>query len=199
MKIIDYHYIKSLILPDDWVEVEAVQGRRSEQTVRSFAPKNDLAVRIELFYRGLPVSEEAAIALRKTLSVAPKLLFDLNSKSELSTADLQLIEGLEEVLGNIGNNQIVNKQKGRRGPPFVLLKLEALIWNDRPLLGARGYFKNPENNKRVSEFCGFFINAKPKDASCIVEEIYLQAPSEELQMKYLPAFQQGLSSLQWLN
>ncbi len=197
MKISYYHYIKSLVLPEDWAELESVEVGRPVQTVRSFAPKNDPDVKIELFYRGLPVSEAATIVLRKTLALAPKLIFDWEFKDQLSASDLQLMGELKEILGNVGNNQIVNQRQGRRGAPFMLLRLEALVWNDKPVLAARGYFKNPEDNTRVSEFCGFFIDANPKDASCQIEEIYLQAPNENLQLKYLPVFKQCVSSLEW--
>ena len=184
-------------MPQDWIEVESVEGGANAQTVRSFAPKTNSAVRIELFYRGLPISKAAASVFRKTLKLAPSLIFDLNNKNELAASEVQLIGDLEEVLGNVGNNQIVNKLDGRQGAPFMLVRLEALIWNTKPLLAARGYFKNPENNTRVSEFCGFFIDANPKDISCKVEEIYLQAPKEDIYIKYLPVFQQCVSSLEW--
>lgn len=185
-------------MSEGWVENEISDGINI-QTIRSFSPPENPAVRMELFYRGLPVSEDAGASFRKILKLAPKVIFNRQIKSEPTTVETQCITELIEVLGNVGNNQITNKQIGFRGPAFILNRLEVLPWSGKPLITTRGYFQDPENNNMINEFYGFFIDADPNDTACNIEEIYLEAATEELYKQYLPAFKQSLNSIQWLS
>jgi hypothetical protein len=47
-------------------------------------------------------------------------------------------------------------------------------------------------------FCGFFIDTNPRQPESRIEEVYLQAPNDELYRKYLPVFQESLKSIEWL-
>ncbi len=197
MKIENYHCIKSLKLPAGWAECKAGSGFAT-RIVRSFTPPGSSDVKMEFFYRGLPVSDAAGKAFRKVLKQAPKTVFDHNNSNKPTKAEVQLICDLEEVLGNIGNNQISNTETGPSGPPFLLERLDALLWNDKPLLAGRGWFINPETGERRYAFCGFFIDANPNQAACSVEEIYLEADKEDLYAQCMPQFEECLRSIEWL-
>ena len=197
LKIENYRYIKLLELPAGWKENTPTRGIATA-VVRNFTPPDTTGVEINLFCRGLPLSEAVRKSFREVLKLAPKLIFDCNSASKPSAVDTQLICNLEEVLGNVGNNQIANTETGFSGPPFKLERLDTLVWNGKPLLAARGWFSNPENGKRLNSFCGFFIDANPSQAACNVEQIYLQVEKENLYLQYLPQFQECLQSLVWI-
>lgn len=199
MKINDYHYLKSFTVPDSWQQVDAFENEFNTETLLAFSPKKNPEVRLELYYRGFPLSPTGSKAFRDALVKSPVLLFDENKKNNLLSRELKSIVSLQEVLGNVGNNQLANKYTGIQGPCFYLVRLESLIWKEMPVLAARGYFKDPEDGKRGAEFCGFYIDAIRQAPICRAEEIYLQAPTEELQLKYIPDFQQSLASIEWLD
>jgi len=198
LKIENYRYIKSFQLPNGWREEKPVTGIATS-IVRSFSPPGNTAVKLEFFYRGLPLDEKSSKSFRGALKLAPRLMFDNSSTNKLESSDARLICDLEGVLGNVGNNQISNTETGFSGPSFSLDRLDALIWNNRPLLAARGWFIDPESAERRSAFCGFFIDANPNEKNCSVEEIYLEAEAEaeDLYLQYMPELEKCLHSIEW--
>jgi hypothetical protein len=194
----NYRCIKSLQLPAGWTESTPAVGIVTA-VVRSFSPADNANVKMEIFCRGLPLSEESSKSFRKALKLAPKSLFDSESVDKSAVPDALLISDLEEALGNVGNNQIANTETGCSRPPFKLERLDALIWNGKPALAARGWFYNVETNERFNAFCGFFIDAQPKGTTSEVEEIYLQVRTESDYLRYLPEFEHSLSSIEWFS
>ena len=197
LKIENYDCIKSLQLPPGWTE-NKLGGGFAPRTMRAFSPPDNPRVKIVLLNRGLPVSEDAGKTFRKILQLSPKLIFDRNSANKLMPTEVQLICDLEEILGNAGDNQIVNPDTGISGPPFILDRLEVLVCNDRPALAVRGWFCNPGNGQRLNAFYGLFVDVNARDDACGVEQIFLEAPEETLYLQYLPAFEQCLHSIEWL-
>ena len=198
MKIVNYRYIKALSLPIGWVENNVPQNF-GPQITRSFSPANNSAVNITLFYRGFPLSESAAASFKRALSNSPQVIFDAQNNPSPEELAIELVCNLEEVLGNVGNNQITNTGTGPLAPPFVLNRLEAMIWNNKPILAARGTFYDPEEGKPLNEFCGFFVYVPDAQGNSNVEEIYLEAQTKDLFFKYLPAFTDCLKSIEWLS
>lgn len=198
MEITNYRYIKHMLLPADWQESTSEEGGIGQRSLRIFSPPDAPEVRMEIFYRGLPLNEKESQAFRHVLSGGPRLLFERNASRPPTTQDVNLLNELSEVLGNAGNNQVVNNRTDHLGPSFVIERIDTLNWQGKSVLALRGWFRNPDKDVRVYDYCGFFIDGNPSDPQCQVEEIFLEVANEELQLRYLPVFKECLNSLTWM-
>lgn len=88
MLIANHGQIARLTIPPGWIERPSSGGGIQAQSLREFVPEKNPDVQLGLFYRGAPISEEAAKALRKVLGRIPHKL----SGEEY--------DSLTEVLGN---------------------------------------------------------------------------------------------------
>jgi hypothetical protein len=197
LDIENYAYIKFMRLPPGWVEVPLDDEGFDIRALRIFSPPETAEVRLELLNRGYPLGQDDAETFRQLLTVAPKVIFERKDKEAPSKATVSLLEGLAEVLGNVGNNQVVNTSTDDLGPCFMLDRIDILNWKGKNVLAARGWFRDPEEDIRVNDYCGFFIDSNPFDPECQVEEVFLEAPTEELLLRYMPVFKECLNSLEW--
>jgi hypothetical protein len=198
MEISNYRYIKHLLLPADWQEAPSEETSIGFRTVRSFHPPDLDDVRMEIFYRGLPMHEKSSISFRKLLETAPRPVYDRGKTAKPTEVDITLFKDLRELLGNAGNNQLVNPKTDYLGPTFIVERFDTLLWNGKNILALRGWFRNPETDVRVYDFCGFFIDGNPSEPECQVEEIFLEAADQELYARYLPDFEESLKSIEWM-
>jgi hypothetical protein len=198
MEINSYRYIKRLILPAGWLEEPCEEGTIGFRSLRIFHPPDSPDVRMEFLYRGLPVDETVTKAFRKLLDTTPHLVFDRSNLVKPTETDLALFKQLRDLLGNAGNNQLVNTRTDYLGPSFIAERIDTLAWNGKNVLAVRGWFRDAESDVRVYDFCGLFIDGNPPDPECQVEEIFLEASSQELYLRHLPSFQQSLKSLEWM-
>jgi hypothetical protein len=187
-----------MLLPPDWQEEPSEQGGMGFRSLRVFQPPEAPDVRMEIFYRGLPLDEEESKAFRAVLKLAPTVIFDRNKAVMPSETDVILLRSLNGLFGNAGNNQVVNTKTDDRGPSFNVERIDALSWNGKNLLALRGWFRKPATGVRVYDYCGFFIDANPAEPECQVEEIFLEATKEEHYLRYLPIFQESLKSIEWM-
>jgi hypothetical protein len=203
----NYRSIKKMELPDGWEERTIAPGGMVTRIGRVFTPAdNRLAanenidtsdsVTIEFFFRGFPLDEQESRVFRDIL-VAPKMIFEEKQAVVPNRAEIESLTKLMEVLGNCGNNQLVNEQTGFRGPAFILHRMEVLPISGKNVMAVRGFFQDPEINKRANDFCGIFIDGSPNDKECQVDEIFLQSSQQELYLQYLPVFKNCLSTIEW--
>jgi hypothetical protein len=187
--------IKSMRLSSDWSEGETESGNIGYRYLRPFKMKDNDAVRIVLFYRGMPISPQATDAFRKYLKGRTQILFADNEASPSAEAS---IRELSEVLDNTANNQLLNKEEeGWQGPHFLLKKVEVTRIAARTVLSVRGCFIEPGTTNRLNEYWGIFADGKPDSAECPVEEIYFEAPSEELFQRHVSQFFEALGTIHW--
>jgi len=198
LKIENYHCIKSLELPSGWVEVKS-NAEFAPRSIRTFAPASETKVKIGLLNEGVPVGKAATEAFRKLIGSGQRIVFDDTKQKKPSAADQQLMGKAAPAFGNIGNNQIVNEMTGPCGPVFNLERVEVLVWNGRPVLAIRGWFCNPESGTRINAYCGFLVDLNAGETECQIEQIYIEASTENLYLQYLPAFEQSMRSIQWIS
>jgi len=197
LNIENYHCIKSLQFPPAWRETEASDVFPPRED-RVFTPADSPEVRIEIFSRGLPVDKKTSTAFREILKTSPCIIFEQKKEQQPTAADVKIFTQIKDVLGNAGNNQIINTEKGFRGPSFIVEKAEVLNWSGKNLFALRGWFRDTDEDRRVNDFCGFFIDTNPNDPECQVEEIFLEAKDEKEFLRYLPTFKECLSTIQWM-
>lgn len=197
MKISNYLFIKSLEIAEGWKEASIDRSGIGAALNRVFVPANCPDVRMEIFYRGFPLEQKDSDAFRKVLARTPSVIFEKNENEPAGESAVKLLSDLKEALGNTGNNQVVNSRTDYSGPSFMIERLDVLNWKGKKVLAARGWFRDPEEDVRAGNFCGLFIDANPDYPSCDIEEIFLEAPNQELFLRYLPVFENCLASLEW--
>lgn len=184
-------------LPSGWLELAFEEEGMEIRAIRVFSPPENHSVKMQLLNRGYPLSKEDTQNLRKTLSQSPRVIFQRKDGTEPSQTEMELISSLAEVLGNLADNQVLNHESDDLGPPFMLERVDVLDWKGRSVLAVRGWFRDPEQDLRVNNYCGLFVDANPAEPECRVEEIFLEAPNEDLLIKYMPMFKESIDSLVW--
>jgi hypothetical protein len=184
-------------LADDWREMSVDRSGMSTTLLRVFSPVGCPEVKLQIFRRGYPMEALDAQAFRKALAGAPNVIFEKKEQKRPSQTEVNALTELKEVLGNAGNNQVINTRKDYLGPSFMIERLDALIWKGKSVLAARGWFRDTDEDVRVNDYCGIFIDGSAGNSPCQVDEIFLESPNEELYTAYLPAFKEFLDSIAW--
>ncbi|HEY9793960.1 MAG TPA: hypothetical protein V6D22_26425 [Candidatus Obscuribacterales bacterium] len=153
----------------------------------TYTVANDDSVEINLFFRGTPVSQNAAAAFQN-------LLASVTTEREL-TADE--VTALEQIFGNAGKNQYtMQPYMGRTPvPAFNLSSAKVTKLNGVGVALVWGNFQNAE---RVAgkEFYGLFV-ADPRSPAMIYELFY-QADDKIKFLCYLNDFEAALHSIKWM-
>lgn len=184
-------------LPPGWLELSFEEEGMEIRAIRVFSPADNHSVRMQMLNRGYPLGEEDTQVLRKTLSQSPKAIFERKDGTRPGRTEVELVSSLAEVLGNLADNQLLNSESDDLGPSFMLDRIDVLDWKGRKVLAVRGWFRDPEQDIRVNNYCGLFIDSTPGEPESQIEEIYLEAPTEDLLVKYMPLFKASLDSLVW--
>lgn len=187
--------LRSLRLPQGWSEGKKVTGNSGYRLLRQFQCDAEPKVKVCLFYRGLPLSEESSTLFRRHLNGRPQVIFSESQPAQSNT--VQTLTELREVLDNTANNQILNNEDGFHGPHFQLTLAEVAQIGGRNALSVRGWYHDPGDTTPISQYWGLFYDDKSEEKSCPVQEIYFEAPNAELFEKYLPEFTEVLGSIRW--
>ena len=188
--------VKKISLPERFVVDRRVDGGMGDNWESCFHPLDQSGVSIFLYYRGRPISGEDAEAFRSLLERQPHEIFSLSSAPFPSAAAVTLFLQLAEALGNAGNNQLINREGGIRGPRFFLEQAETFDLRGRRVLCVRGHFHGPDREPH-NYFCGIFFDSATYDKDCRVEELILQAETESLFDQYYPLFRQSIETIEW--
>jgi|688.fasta_scaffold453995_2 hypothetical protein len=187
MELQNFGCIKSIALPSDWqADSELNTGVLKMLCAR---PKADSDIEITLFQKTQGVSAESMQIFRTALN---------QGEHKIVEGSDQLLK-LSPIMGNAGNNQWTNKDRGRSGPNFRFTSGEVTKINGKPVLKVKGSFLEPESKKLQNEYCGIFIDAGTDNN--LVQEIYLQVPSHYGYFqfeKYLKTFTDALFTLKWV-
>lgn len=184
-------------LPSDWLEARSNPNMVGAAQTRVFSPSNGADVRIEIFSPTIPLNEKVSVAFRDVLKAAPSLIFERRDGQSPTPSAKKVLDQLQEVLGNAGNNQIINVRTDYLGASFIMERIDSLAWNGVNVLAVRGWFRDPEEDLRLNDFCGIFVDSNPLQSECRVQEIFLEAPSEEVFLRYLPTFKESLDTIRW--
>ncbi len=185
----------SIQLPQDWTEGPQQSGGIGFRYTRPFVCPANNAVRICLFYRGVPLAFAASRHFRSLLAKGPQVLFrDGDPITQKTSATITEIGG---VLDNASNNQVVNQEQGLRGHQFFLKVIEVVSIADRNVLSVKGWYRDADTNKRLNSYWGIFLDGKSDELECPVQEIYFEAPSDDLFQDYAIKFKEALTTIKW--
>lgn len=162
MPINNHGQIKSMSMPSGWTEQSSTSssgGGIGSRSFRVFNPQDNKDVEITLFYRGLPISEDAGNNFKKILHEPAHKL----SKEEL--------EQLDDVLSELGNPAVVD-----------LFSVATEDLNGKRVLRIAGEYKKKQNR-----FDEIFIDADGSGRA--IQEIYYLAPKDVYQRYEKQAFQ----------
>lgn len=187
MEVQNFGAIKSIAFPSDWrADAEINTGILKIQCVHP--PTHD-DIEIALFQKNQGVSDAAIKDFREIL---------LRSEHKIVESGDSLIK-LAPVMGNAGNNQWTNKERGARGPNFRFTSGEVLSINGKRVLKIKGSFLDPESKKLQNEYCGIFVDSN--DETNKVQEVYLQVPSQYGYFQFerhMKAFNDALETVAWV-
>jgi hypothetical protein len=184
-------------LGDAWRETSVDRSGDGATSTRVFTPSKAHDVRMEIFYRGMPLAEKDSEAFRDALLTAPSVIFEQKEQARPSQTEIKALTALQEALDSVGDNQVVNTRTDYLGASFIVDRIDALVWKGKNVLAVRGWFRDADQDLRLTEYCGLFIDGNPGDAQCQVEEIYLEAETEALYSRYLPEFKEFLGTIAW--
>ena len=185
--------IGSFSLPRGFKLVNEELGGHGDNWMFVYAIDDAESASITASYRGFPVLELRADPFRELLIGGDSIVF--SKKDGINTEKIPLIS---RVLGNAGDNQLNNPDKGKFGPAFEIEDAVILNVAKKAVLKVDGFFHD-ENMNPISFFSGIFIDGSPKNSKCDVEEFYFQAKTEELFKKYSSSFEESLESIVWVN
>lgn len=186
MELRDFGAIKSITVPGDWL----ADGEINTGVLKMIClhPPAHIDVEITLFEKTQGVSESALRDFRKILALGEHKVVE--SGEEL----LQLAP----VMGNAGNNQWTNKERGARGPNFRFTQGEITNINGKCLLKVKGSFLEPLSKQVQNEYCGIFIDSGADNNR--IQEIYLQVPASYGYFqfeRFVKTFTDTLSTVLW--
>lgn len=161
-------------IPSGWVSSQPMANQHNLSQIETFSPKGNDDIKLNLYYRGQPLSKASAQAFSTILASKPAL----KGNQILSPTE---IKSLREVAGSstIGDNQFTNDKsstKSNQAPTFNLTNAFTTLLNGKTALLIEGRFV-AEDGSPAREFIGVFL---PRDKECsIVHEAYLEGKSDE--------------------
>lgn len=185
--------IGSFSLPKGFKLVREELGGHGDNWMFVYAIDEAESVSITAAYRGFPVLELRANPYREILGKGEHIVF---SKAE--NIESGSIPSISRVLGNAGDNQLNNPDKGKFGPAFEIEEAKVAMVNGKAVLKVDGYFHD-ENMNPTSHFLGIFIDGSPESSKSDVEEFYFQSTTKEAFDKYLDSFKDSLKSIVWVS
>lgn len=186
--------IRSFELPQGFVPGAEETGTRGRNWLRSYHPAGTDAVQLTMAYSGFPLNERESQSLRAILASEPRDIFVKDAKCD-EAARLEA-ELLSPALGNAGNNQISNTEAGYAGPIFELERLSLVQLDVRTVVRAWGWFHSTDRIPK-NHFTGIFFDASPDQPEARIEELYLQARSQELFDEHRAGFEMMLASVRF--
>lgn len=186
MELRDFGPVKSISVPGDWRADEEINTGVMKMICLRPTASDD--IEIALFEKTQGVSE-SAIADFRTI---------------LARGEHKIVEGGEElpqlgpIMGNAGNNQWTNKERGARGPNFRFTHGEIARINGKSVLRVKGSFLEPLSKKVQNEYCGIFIDSGADNNR--IQEIYLQVPASYGYFqfeRFVKTFTDTLSTVIW--
>lgn len=198
LKLQNIGQIKSIQLPPGWIAVQhedgAGFGAIGARYLYSFCDPEAKDRQICLFYRGLPLSIDETLVFRSYLSDADCVLFSGRCDDSAEWA----LKQLRHILGNAGNNQVVNKEEGWRGPNFHVRQLDVSTVTENFVLSMHGYYCDPEKNARYDEYWSLLFDGAPNASESPVQELFLRAPDKKQLEEASPLFQGVIDSIEWV-
>lgn len=201
MRVYEVGSIKSINLPDSFARGDFLHGGMGNNWKKSFYPRDKRdhdEVAITSMFRGTATLDPDARNFRKLLDEPARVVYSkqIEENSKSAQAAISIVNSMAEALGNAGNNQLTNCEMGIGGPRFNLQKMETLMLNDKKVLAVSGFFHNSEM-KVQTYYLGLFVDARPNNQECIIEEIAFEATTEELYEKYRNSFEKSLHTIEW--
>lgn len=166
-----------ITVPTGWVSSQPMANQRNLSQIETFSPADNDDIKLNLYYRGQPLSKASAQAFSTILASKPAQ----KGNQLLSPAE---IKSLKEVAGSstIGDNQFtidkssLNSSNRERKPIFYLTNANTTLISGKTALLIEGRFV-AEDGSPTREFIGVFL---PRNKECsIVHEAYLEGKSAE--------------------
>ncbi|MBX9671624.1 MAG: hypothetical protein K2X93_28805 [Candidatus Obscuribacterales bacterium] len=172
-------------------ESEDYGGRGDNWLKRFTNPDTGDDVKLCQRFSGSPLSEVDAESFRSVLLQKPHVIFEKSDSHNEA-----LLRTICYALGNVGDNQMTNSTPAPYGPTFELEKMAVEAVGDRNVIRVWGWFHGAD---MVPDhyFTGIFVDAQPESEECCVEELYLEASSEELYNNHLPLFDAMIEKITW--
>jgi hypothetical protein len=185
---------KSIEMPKGFrFEGEEIGGR-GENWLRVYRADSTDRVKISVRFSGFPLAPMDTQSFRQVLKLEPQTIFEKGGQNN----QLENVQSVAFALGNTGDNQVCNMEKGPYGPVFELEKMKVDVVNGRKVVKIRGWFHGADMVPQ-HYFSGIFADGSPRSEECRVEELYLEAYTEDLYKEYLPVFEGVVDSLSWSN
>lgn len=192
--------IKSITLPDSFAKGESLHGGRGTNWRKVFHPRNkrDTSdVSISAFFRGRAVIDDEAKAFRVLLRQPPGVVFSAQKDTDCCHPQAEsIIKAMIDALGQAGNNQLTNQERGIFGPHFFLQRMETVELKKRKVMIVYGIFHDAEMNP-LNHYVGLFVDADPNSSDCRIEELVFEAFSNAQYEKCRPDFEKALKSIVW--
>lgn len=161
-----------ITIPTGWVSSQPMANQRNLSQIETFSPADNDDIKLNLYYRGQPLSKASAQAFSTILASKPAQ----KGNQLLSPAE---IKSLKEVAGSstIGDNQFTcdkSSTESNQAPIFNLTNAFTTLLNGKTALLIEGRFVAVDGSP-TREFIGVFL---PRNKECsIVHEAYLEGKS----------------------
>ena len=191
VEVINFGQIGKIVAPQGWVLEDAQEDSLSAKKLKLFHVADAREINITVYFRGAPVSDTSASRLLALFKAKPAL----KAPEQLS---LEEVKSLTQVFGysTAGDNQFTNEAK--RGsdefPVFTMELAETVQINGKTVLRVTGTFQNRQAVPTM-EYKGIFFTDNESGRN--VEEVFYQAPSRGKYLRYLSAFDECLSTIEW--
>ncbi len=168
-------------------------GGRGNNWLRTYT-KPDTGDMVKLCQRfsGYPLSEIDSESFREVLKQKPHIIYEKSAANDQAPS----LRDICYALGNVGDNQMTNSTPAPYGPTFELEKMAVEEVAGRNVIRVCGWFHGVDMVPQ-HYFCGMFVDAEPDSEECRVEELYMEAYSEELYMSHLPLFDEMIQKMTW--
>jgi hypothetical protein len=182
LSVTSFGPFRHLVIPVGWKGIEPKNMPDMRQW-KSYANEADPTASINVYYRGVPISDEGAALVRNLIATQPKA-----DERELTDDEKA---GLREFLGHtsVGSNQYTDPEV----PVFDLDSAKFVWLGDHPGFFVRGRFKYTRGNQEKKEFAGVFLPCGEDRRE--VYELFFQAGGLKAFEQHYPEFEKVLHSL----
>jgi hypothetical protein len=180
--------IQQMTAPMGWtfLQEKGLMGLGTRALIQ-FTPSECESICLSVFYRGVPIGDNAAVDFQRILRSRPAI-----NRSEVLVA--QEIRALSDVMNRstVGDNQYSNAT-GNPSAKFKLRSAQTVNLNGRTVLEVDGSFLDIYGNS-IKDFRGIYANGGLHATR--IQQVFLQARPEEFP-RYLRDYKAAINSIQW--